>query len=67
MRLVAGPVLCLGLLAAVCGCESERTRTVSNEESVTVKRDGTKISERETVKQRSDGTVIKETVKDVDR
>ena len=65
MRLLTSSVLCLALAVAVCGCETERT--VRNEESVTVKRDGTKISERETVKRRSDGTVIKETVKDVDR
>lgn len=58
-------VLAAGLVAAplTTGC----TRTISEEETVTRKPDGTVIRDREAVKERPDGTIVVEKDLDVDR
>lgn len=58
-------LLTAGLLAGplTVGCN----RTISEQETVTRKRDGTVIRDRESVKERPDGTVVVEKDLDVDR
>ncbi len=67
----------MGVLAAalampvVGGCEHDHddddTRTLKHEEERKVKRDGTVVEERSTVKQKSDGTVVEEKTTSVDK
>jgi hypothetical protein len=66
MRRFASLLICTALLAppmfTLVGCEE----TISHEESVKQRPDGTSVKEEKTVKQADDGTVTKETEKKVD-
>ncbi len=58
-------VIAAGLVAGLIGAGCERT--VSEKKTVTRTRDGTVIRDRETVKEKPDGSIVIEKDKDVDR
>jgi hypothetical protein len=65
MRGVLGSIVAASLFAMplIGGCD----RTVSERETTVHKRDGTVRTDRETVKERPDGTRVYEKERDVDR
>ena len=55
--------LAVAALPALYGCDE----TVSHREKTEVTDDGTRVHKEETVKQKDDGTIVKEEQKSVDR